>query len=100
MRKGRRCLPPPETTGAADCDEPASSTAPPITSATHGLQVDYPGSSAYVTSMGGSEFMGDGTAQNPSTGADQYWSGGERFERRDYLRPVLYSGDGVERYHI
>jgi hypothetical protein len=60
--------------GAADCDEPASSTSPPITSATQGLQVDYPGSSAYVTAMGGSEFMGDGTAQNPSTGADQYWS--------------------------
>jgi hypothetical protein len=61
--------------GAADCDEQTNSNAPPITSATQGLQVDYPGSSAYVTSMGGSEFMGDGTAQNPSTGADQYWSG-------------------------
>jgi hypothetical protein len=59
--------------GAADCDEGTAST--PITSATHGLQVDYPGSSASVTAMGGSEFMGDGTAQNPSTGADQYWNG-------------------------
>jgi hypothetical protein len=59
--------------GAADCD--AGTPAAPVTSATQGLQVDYPGSSAYVTSMGGSEYMGDGTAQNPSTGADQYWSG-------------------------
>jgi Pro-kumamolisin, activation domain/Bacterial Ig-like domain (group 3) len=61
--------------GAADCDEQTNPNLPPITSATQGLQVDYPGSSAYVTAMGGSEFMGDGTAQNPSTGADQYWSG-------------------------
>ena len=45
-----------------------------ITSATHGLAVNYPASSAYVTGLGGSEFMGDGTAENPSTGADQYWS--------------------------
>jgi Pro-kumamolisin, activation domain/Bacterial Ig-like domain (group 3) len=60
--------------GAADCDNQTNPNLPPITSATQGLQVDYPGSSAYVTSMGGSEFMGDGTAQNPSTGADQYWS--------------------------
>jgi hypothetical protein len=59
--------------GAADCDE-ATVNEPPITSATQGLQVDYPGSSAFVTSMGGSEFMGDGTAQNPSTGGDQYWN--------------------------
>ncbi len=60
--------------GAADCDAQSNPNAAPITSATQGLQVDYPGSSAYVTSMGGSEFTGDGTAQNPSTGADQYWS--------------------------
>jgi hypothetical protein len=55
-------------TGAADCD---SETA---TAATLGLAVDYPGSSVYVTDAGGSEFMGDGTAQNPQTGAGQYWS--------------------------
>jgi subtilase family serine protease len=60
--------------GAADCDEQTNPNLPPITAATQGLQVDYPGSSAYVTAMGGSEFMGDGTAENPSTGADQYWS--------------------------
>ncbi len=46
-------------TGAADCD---SSNTQTITSATQGLAVDYPGSSAYVTDLGGSEFMGDGTA--------------------------------------
>jgi len=58
-------------TGAADCD---SSNTQTITSATQGLAVDYPGSSAYVTDLGGSEFMGDGTAQNPQTGAGTYWS--------------------------
>jgi Pro-kumamolisin, activation domain/Bacterial Ig-like domain (group 3) len=60
-------------TGAADCD---SSTNPnnPIQSATQGLAVDYPGSSAYVTDVGGTEFMGDGTIANPQTGAGTYWS--------------------------
>jgi hypothetical protein len=53
--------------GAADCDSG-------VTSATHGLAVDYPGSSAYVTAAGGSEFTGDGTAQTPQTGAGTYWS--------------------------
>jgi hypothetical protein len=57
-------------TGAADCDN--SST--PETVAIQGLAVDYPGSSVYVTDAGGSEFMGDGTAQSPQTGAGQYWS--------------------------
>ncbi|HTZ60854.1 MAG TPA: protease pro-enzyme activation domain-containing protein [Acidobacteriaceae bacterium] len=59
-------------TGAADCDD---SQNPPETSAVNGLAVDYPGSSAYVTDLGGSEFMGDGTAQNPQTGSGQYWNG-------------------------
>ncbi len=53
--------------GAADCDGGAAS-------ATNGLAVDYPGSSVYVTAAGGSEFMGDGTAQTPQTGAGTYWS--------------------------
>jgi subtilase family serine protease len=57
--------------GAAACDVSSTTT---ITSATQGLAVNYPASSAYVTGVGGSEFMGDGTAANPSTGADQYWS--------------------------
>jgi hypothetical protein len=57
-------------TGAADCDN----TTPPETEAIQGLAVDYPGSSVYVTDLGGSEFMGDGTAQNPQTGAGTYWS--------------------------
>ncbi len=54
--------------GAADCDDGG------VTSATQGLAVDYPGSSVYVTAAGGSEFMGDGTAQTPQTGAGTYWS--------------------------
>jgi len=58
-------------TGAADCDESSTQT---ITEATQGLAVDYPGSSEYVTDVGGSEFMGDGTAASPQTGAGTYWS--------------------------
>jgi len=58
--------------GAADCD--ASSSTVTVTSATQGLAVDYPGSSAYVTDVGGTEFMGDGTATAPQTGAGTYWS--------------------------
>jgi subtilase family serine protease len=54
--------------GAADCDDGG------VVSATQGLAVDYPGSSVYVTAAGGSEFMGDGTAQTPQTGAGTYWS--------------------------
>jgi Pro-kumamolisin, activation domain/Bacterial Ig-like domain (group 3) len=60
-------------TGAADCDD-SSSTTSPIQSATLGLAVDYPGSSVYVTDLGGSEFMGDGTAAAPQTGSGTYWN--------------------------
>jgi hypothetical protein len=56
--------------GAAACDDESET----VTAATQGLAVNYPASSAYVTGVGGSEFMGDGTVENPSTGADQYWS--------------------------
>jgi Pro-kumamolisin, activation domain/Bacterial Ig-like domain (group 3) len=58
-------------TGAADCDDSATQI---ITAASLGLAVDYPGSSAYVTDAGGSEFMGDGTAAAPQTGSGTYWS--------------------------
>ncbi len=60
-------------TGAADCDN-SSNPNSPIISATQGLAVDYPGSSVYVTDVGGTEFMGDGTAAAPQTGAGTYWS--------------------------
>ena len=49
--------------GAADCDYSTSTST--VTSATHGLAVDYPASSAYVTAMGGSEF---------NEGVGNYWS--------------------------
>ncbi len=55
-------------TGAADCDN--GTPARPVTSATHGLAVDYPASSAYVTGVGGTEFN-DGS----TTGATTYWNG-------------------------
>ncbi len=48
--------------GAADCDVMTDV-------AVHGLAVDYPASSAFVTGVGGSEFN-EGTAQ----GATTYWS--------------------------
>jgi subtilase family serine protease len=68
--------------GAADCDQ--GSTTNPPTIATQGLAVDFPGSSAYVTSVGGTEFNeGTGTG-NPScvlppgtviTACLTYWNG-------------------------
>jgi subtilase family serine protease len=60
-------------TGAADCDESTNPNSPDV-SATGGLAVDYPGSSVYATSVGGTEFMGDGTSTAPQTGAGTYWS--------------------------
>jgi subtilase family serine protease len=54
--------------GAADCDYSTNPNTP-VTSATHGLAVDYPGSSAYVTSVGGTEFNGDDGAA-----ASTYWN--------------------------
>jgi hypothetical protein len=72
--QGQTVLGPAGDNGAADCDYTPSYAQYAVTSATHGLQVDYPASSVYVTALGGSEFMGDGTAANPATGADQYWN--------------------------
>ena len=40
--------------GAADCDYPTTST--PVTTAKHGLAVDFPPSSPFVTAVGGSTF--------------------------------------------
>jgi subtilase family serine protease len=53
--------------GAADCEPSASD--PNNTSATSGLAVDVPGAIPEVTSVGGSEFMGDPA----SLTATQYW---------------------------
>jgi subtilase family serine protease len=57
--------------GAADCDY-SSSTTTIINTATHGLAVDFPGSSPYVTAMGGSEFAEGGGSywQTAPNGAD------------------------------
>ena len=72
--QGQTIIGPAGDNGAADCDYTPATAQYPVTSATHGLQVDYPASSVYVTALGGSEFMGDGTAASPATGADQYWN--------------------------
>jgi len=51
--------------GAADCDVPATANGNPPKSASKGLAVDFPGSSPYVTSAGGTEFNENGQT---------YWS--------------------------
>jgi hypothetical protein len=55
--------------GAADCD------AGPL--AEEGVTVDFPGSSPYVTSMGGTQFNGDAESTGSGTtwAATQYWAG-------------------------
>lgn len=64
--------------GATDCDGGTSNPAPP---ATHGLAVDVPAATPYVTGMGGSVFTGDAGACPPNNvctnGAPdtQYWKG-------------------------
>lgn len=50
-------------TGAADCDY--SSGASAVTTATHGLTVDFPASSPWVTGIGGTEF---------NEGSSGYWN--------------------------
>ena len=59
--------------GAADCDGTPQN---PVATATHGLAVDYPSSSVYVTAMGGTQFTGDSTATpvNGVAPAQTYWN--------------------------
>ncbi len=59
--------------GAADCDGTAQN---PATIATHGLAVDYPASSVYVTAMGGTSFNADSavTVTNGVAPANEYWN--------------------------
>jgi subtilase family serine protease len=51
--------------GAADCDAPLNPNAQPPFVATHGLAVDFPASSPYVTAVGGTAF---------NEGSGNYWS--------------------------
>ena len=53
--------------GATDCDDSGTTTATTITSATHGLAVDYPASSQYVTGVGGTMF-------NEGSATSTYWA--------------------------
>ena len=55
-------------TGAADCDGTPQN---PVAIATHGLAVDYPASSVYVTGMGGTVFFAD--LGSPTS--TQFWAG-------------------------
>jgi hypothetical protein len=56
--------------GATDCDEN-------VQIATQGLAVDFPGSSPFVTSLGGTQFNGDAAATGSGAfwSATQYWAG-------------------------
>ena len=57
--------------GATDCDDGGT------LSAISGLTADFPSSSPYVTSMGGTEFSGDAeaTGSGSTWAATQYWAG-------------------------
>ncbi|MGO8719103.1 MAG: protease pro-enzyme activation domain-containing protein [Acidobacteriaceae bacterium] len=55
--------------GSADCDLGTNSNGNPL-AASNGLAVDYPGSSQYVTSAGGTSFSGDIGDQS------KYWNSG------------------------
>src|SRR5271166_6242689 len=61
--QGQTIVAPAGDSGAADCDTGSV--------ATQGLAVDFPGSIPTVTTMGGSEFMGD----SASLSTTQYWTG-------------------------
>ena len=61
--QGQTVLAAAADTGATDCDPQG------VTSATGGLNVDFPGSSPYVTSMGGTMFN-----EGITTGVTSYWS--------------------------
>jgi subtilase family serine protease len=63
--QGQTIVGPSGDDAASDCDYPATSTSPPVTIATHGLQVDVPASLPYVTGVGG-------TAYNE--GSATYWN--------------------------
>ncbi len=58
--QGQTIVGPSGDDAAADCDYPATSSSPPVTSATHGLQVDVPASLPYVTGVGGTAFNENG----------------------------------------
>ena len=101
--------------GAADCDVPATSTAPPLTTASKGLAVDFPASSPYVTSAGGTEFNENGqtywsTSNNSTAGsalsyipemawndtaADKSLSASGGGKSRQFAKPYWQTGAGV-----
>jgi len=60
--QGQTVVVPAGDQGAADCDYPVGNTV--VTSATHGLAVDYPASSQFAVGVGGTTF---------SEGSGDYW---------------------------
>jgi subtilase family serine protease len=57
--QGQTIVAPSGDSGAADCDGGTDESGNPISIASVGLAVDFPGSLPYVTSVGGTEFGGD-----------------------------------------
>ena len=72
--QGQTIVAPSGDSGAADCDTATGTT--PVTSAKHGLAVDFPASMPYATSAGGSEFTGDTANSSAPCTATRYWGGG------------------------
>lgn len=70
--------------GATDCDYSSTSTV--VTSAIHGLAVDYPGSSSYVTTIGGTEFSGDDSS------ASTYWNSGNNANNGSVIKYIPEEG--------
>lgn len=67
--EGITVLGPGGDSGATDCDYTATNATLPLTSATHGLAVDFPASSPNVTGLGGTMFN-EGTGSYFSTSND------------------------------
>ncbi len=72
-------------TGAADC-ETTTGTATTITQATHGLAVDIPASSPFVTGIGGTEFAADSSA------AGTYWNSGNSSSNGSVIKYIPEEG--------
>lgn len=78
--------------GAADCDEGPSGGTPPAT-ASQGLAVDFPASSAHVTGIGGTTFNeGSGSYWQPKSSTDIVSSA------LSYIPEVAWNDSGVNGY--
>ena len=85
--KGITVVGPSGDSGATDCDDTG------VQSATHGLAVDFPGSSPYVTSVGGTEFS------EGSDTAGAYWNtsnGAFSGSAKSYIPETVWNDTAAE----